>query len=570
MPFSAPLRTPDLSRPAGRLRAVAISALSGGCIWAAFAPVGWWWLAPVGVGLFTVSVLGHGWRFAAALGAMHGLTFFVPLLHWTGLYVGWGPWLALAGFQACYMAILGVATAAMRHIIERAPWAPWLLPVLVAALWIGQETLRSRLPWGGFPWGRLAFSQADSPLLWWASIGGAPAVTFAVAACGGCIAAMARYGLVRPGWFRMRALAALAPVAVPFGLMLSIFGVGFLSAAAAPAHEGEHSGQRVRIAVIQGNVPRAGLDFNAQRQAVLDNHAEQTHLLAVRVARGEVESPDVVIWPENSSDIDPYVNAEAAAAIDAAARAIGAPLLIGAVLDGPGDRIRNAGIVWDPMTGPGERYIKRHPVPFAEYVPHRDFFRLITEKVDLVRSDFAAGDRPGVLQLGPVRIGDVICFEVAYDELSADVVTGGAQLFVVQTNNATFGRTAQSRQQLAMIRLRAVEHGRFAVMASTTGISAIVSPRGTVLESTGLFTSEVLLRDARLATSSTLATTVGAWPLWIMSLVAAFAVAVAFGLSGTLSRTAVQSLGKKLRASGGDANGIGGISDHRSGESDHG
>jgi len=501
------------------------------------------------VGLFTLSLLGRGWRGAAVLGAIHGLAFFVPLLHWTGLYVGWWPWLALAGFQACYMAALGVATAAMRHLIEAAPRTVWLLPMLVAVLWVGQETLRSSIPWGGFPWGRLAFSQADSPLLWWAAVGGAPAVTFAVAACGGCIA-VAVYGLKGRA---DRPLAMLIPIAVPVVLILGIFGAALLSAALAPEPVGERAGRQVRIAVVQGNVPRMGLDFNAQRQAVLDNHATQTRLLAARVARGEVERPDVVIWPENSSDIDPYTDAAAAAVIDEAARAIGAPLLIGAVLDGPGDKIRNAGVVWDPVTGPGERYIKRHPVPFAEYIPYRDFFRLITTKVDLVRSDFAAGDRPGVMQLGPVRIGDVICFEVAYDELSADVVTGGAQLFVVQTNNATFGRSAQSSQQLAMVRLRAVEHGRFAVMASTTGISAIVAPRGTVLQSTELFTSEVLLGDVRPLASRTLATTVGAWPGWIMSLVAAFAVAVAFGLSRTSSRTVLSSPAKTLRASGGDA-----------------
>ncbi len=543
---------PDgLTGPVSRLRAVTFAVLSGGCVLAAFPPVGWWWLAPVGVGLLTLGLLGYGWRWAAILGAIHGLVFFVPLLHWTGLYVGWWPWIALAGFEACYLAALGAATAAMRHLVARASWTPWLLPPLVAVLWVGQETLRSSIPWGGFPWGRLAFSQAEGPLLWWAAIGGAPAVTFAVALCGGCIALAVRYGL-RGRSFGHRA-GATAFIVV---MVASVLGVGLAAAATRPGYPTSDSAERLRVAVVQGNVPRAGLDFNAQRQAVLNNHAEQTHQLAARVTRGEVGRPDVVIWPENSSDIDPYRDPGAAAVIDAAARAIGVPLLIGAVLDGPGEKVRNAGIVWHPATGPGETYIKRHPVPFAEYVPHRKFFRSITEKVDLVRSDFEAGDRPGVLQLGPVRVGDVICFEVAYDDLSADVVTGGGQLFVVQTNNATFGRTAQSKQQLAMVRLRAVEHGRVAVMASTTGISAIVSPRGTVLESTELFTSDVLLREVQLATSRTLATTAGAWPGWIMSLLAGLAVAVAFVSSRTSSRTtgrSPQRLGRTLRASGGDA-----------------
>src|SRR5690606_9274638 len=146
---------------------------------------------------------------------------------------------------------------------------------------------------------------------------------------------------------------------------------------------------------------------------------------------------------------------------------IGAPVLVGAVLRGPGpNQVRNAGLLWLPGTGPDQVYIKRHPVPFAEYVPLRRVARLVSEQVDRVRADFVAGSGPGVLRVGSVVLGDVICFEVAYDEVVRDTVTGGAQLLVVQTNNATFN-VAEARQQLAMVRLRAVEHGRDALMAST-------------------------------------------------------------------------------------------------------
>ena len=85
-------------------------------------------------------------------------------------------------------------------------------------------------------------------------------------------------------------------------------------------------------------------------------------------------------------------------------------------------------------------------------------------------------DRPGAL-------GDVICFEVAYDEVVRDTVTHGAQLLVVQTNNATFNE-AEARQQLAMVQVRAVEHGRAALMASTVGISAFVDESGAVHQAT--------------------------------------------------------------------------------------
>jgi apolipoprotein N-acyltransferase len=165
-----------------------------------------------------------------------------------------------------------------------------------------------------------------------------------------------------------------------------------------------------------------------------------------------------VVWPENSSDIDPLRDPAAGARISQAADAVGVPILVGAVLRGPGPgQVRNAGLLWRPGTGPDteQLYTKRHPVPFAEYVPMRDLARMVSSQVDRIRADFVPGTEPGVLRTGTAVLGDVICFEVAYDGLVRDTVTGGAQLLVVQTNNATFDE-AEALQQLAMVRLRAV------------------------------------------------------------------------------------------------------------------
>ena len=145
--------------------------------------------------------------------------------------------------------------------------------------------------------------------------------------------------------------------------------VGALAWLPLPGPSLTEGGPTSTVAVIQGDVPRAGLDFNAQRRAVLDNHVQQTLELAQDVAAGEEPQPDVVIWPENSSDIDPYTNADAAREIDRAAAAIDAPILVGAVVEGPGENVSNTAIVWDPDDGPGDTYVKRHPVPFGEYIP---------------------------------------------------------------------------------------------------------------------------------------------------------------------------------------------------------
>jgi apolipoprotein N-acyltransferase len=108
-------------------------------------------------------------------------------------------------------------------------------------------------------------------------------------------------------------------------------------------------------------------------------------------------------------------------------------------------------------------------------------------------------------------LGDVICFEVAYDGLVRDTVDGGAQLLVVQTNNATFD-VAEASQQLAMVRLRAVEHGRESLMASTVGVSGFVTPDGRVSAATGFNTAAVVVRQMRLGDGRTPATRAGVWP----------------------------------------------------------
>ena len=489
-----------------RLSAVWASLAAGAAgllLLVAFPPYNWWWAVPVGVALLAVATHRQRPRTGAVLGAVTGLALFVPLLSFTGLQVGWWPWLLLAAVQAGFVALLGAATAWTSVLVDRAGWY-W--PLVSGLLWVAQEALRSRVPFGGFPWGRLAFAQADAPAVRLAAFGGAPLVTFTVAAAGGLLA-MALWHLTAGQTDPVRRRIPRAAVAATAAAAVMALG------AAVPPPKA--SGRDVVVAVVQGNVPRMGLDFNAQRRAVLDNHVAATLQLADAVRAGRQPRPELVIWPENSSDIDPLLNPDAAARIDEAVAAVGVPILVGAVLQGPGPgKVRNAGLVWTPGAGPGQTYVKRHPVPFAEYVPMRSVVRRITTLVDRVRADFLAGDRPGVLTLAGTTIGDVICFEVAYDDLVRDTVTGGAQVLAVQTNNATFNY-AEATQQLAMVRLRAVEHGRPALMASTVGVSAFVDPDATVHQATAMNTQAVIVRTLRLDTGRTLATRLGTTVEWI-------------------------------------------------------
>jgi apolipoprotein N-acyltransferase len=506
-----------------RLRPLLLAPVAGVALLVSFPPYDLWWLAPVGVALLAVACHGRRMRTGALLGFLCGAVYLGVMLKWTGTQVGPMPWLLLSALQAAYLAVMGAASAWVSPLLVRRPalWGP-----MVGALWVGQEALRDRVPFGGFPWARLAFSQSDSPLLGLAALGGAPLVSFATAVAGGLLvhAGMSAVTVIRgtpsPRLFaRPAALVGVAVLVLVSGLAMPL---------------GEPGGRAVTVAIVQGNVPRLGLEFNAQRRAVLDNHVDGTLQLAADVAAGRHKQPDLVVWPENSSDIDPLRNADAAARISEAADAIKAPILVGA-LNRAGANVLNVGLVWHPGTGPGERYVKQHPVPFAEYVPFRSLARKVTSKVDLVRSDFIGGGRPGVLQLGPARIGDVICFEVAYDGIVRDTVLAGGQILAVQTNNATFD-VAEAEQQLAMVRLRAVEHGRHALMASTVGVSGFVDAHGRVYGATSFFTPAVIVRELHIDDGRTLATRLGALPEYLIIL-GALAALVAAALVRRATKT---------------------------------
>ena len=527
-----------------------LAVASGLALWLAFPSHDLWIMAPIGVALLALATRRVAAWQGALLGLVSGLACFVPLLSWSGGYVGALPWIALAVLESLYLALLGLACALLQRG-SASRGAGKVRPLVVALVWVAQEALRGSTPFGGFPWGRLAFSQADSPLAGLASLGGAPAVTFGVALMGGLLAAgVARLidersagrssihggdldggGTPGTGGGKVKSLRVASECLVCAIAVL-------LLPALIPRPT---DGPTARFLAVQGNVPRPGLNFNAERRAVLDNHARATQQAAAAVTAGTRLKPDLVVWPENASDIDPLRNPDAANVITAAVDAINTPLVLGAVLEEPLPMVSNASLLYLPGRGLTARYVKRHPVPFAEYIPYRSFFRTFSHKVDLVFSDFIAGTNVGVFRVpardgGTIAAGPIICFEVAYDALVRDTVDHGANVLLVQTNNATFGFTDESVQQLAISRIRAIEHGRSIVHVSTVGVSAMITPDGTAHQRSTLFTSTVLAADLPLRAERTIADRVGPWP----ELLASAAVAAMLAL-------AVVRLGRRRR-----------------------
>ena len=460
-----------------------LAALGGGLAMAcAFPPLAWWWIAPIAVLLCVLSTRRVRPLWAATYGAIAGAAFFGPLLFWMSV-VGVDAWISLTAICTAWWIGLFVA----QSFAQRCVW--W--PVVVPALWVASEAIRGAIPLGGFPWGRLAFSQAGGPLLPLNSIVGPAGVAYTLA-----FVACAVVYLLLDG----RSGAPLAPTIV---VAIGAVSLSMLLAFGYVAMNAVGTEDQVTIAVVQGGVPGSGLSAMGERRAVLENHAQLTRT-ALR-SRSEI---DLVVWPENSTDIDPFRDPSARRQIDEAVRTVGKPILVGAVVDAPNDpsRVANSGIVWDPETGPGARYVKRHPVPFGEFIPLRSFLGSLFDRFRLVPRDFIAGDTPGVLEIAGTMVGDVICFEVAYDSIVRDVVIAGAEIIVVQTNNATYAGTAQLEQQVAMSQVRAVEHGRSVVVAATSGISAVINPNGSIRSSIAANESGVIVERMALSNQQTVAT----------------------------------------------------------------
>lgn len=542
-------------RRSARLVRSVLAVGAGLLLSVAFPPHDLWLLAPLAVALLAMLVRGRRLRAAYGLGFLFGLGFLVPLLAWSRV-AGSDGWLVLSLLQALFVALIGPLCA----LAWRVPGSP----VWIGTAWVVGEAVRDRVPFGGFPWGRLAFVQpadgAIAPVTRLAAVGGAPLVTFAVALAGGFLAAgvltllpvLRTRGTGRNAARRGAVLVAGAVVLLGLGWLVPVPSNGEIDPrGASPAS--------ATVAAVQGNVPREGLDWMGQRRAVTRNHLLRTQELAADVAAGRKPAPDLVLWPENSSDLDPFLDQETAAVLSEASRSIDRPLLVGAVLRGPGEGfVRNAGLVWGPDGYLGSMYVKQHPVPFGEYLPGRAILeRLVGRFAESLPNDFLPGKSPGLLSIsgpgGSYRIGDVICFEVAYDGLVREVVDEEARLLVVQTNNASFGRGGETYQQMAMSRLRSIEHGRSTVVVATSGRSALIRPDGSVVDQSELYTPDVLTADLPLRSSRTLATRLGPVPEYLL---------VAFGLavpSGYLLRrrrflgTAPTSTGARRGAAPSDA-----------------
>ncbi len=499
-------------------------------------PYGLWPLLVIALPLLTLSVRGTRLRRAFGLGYLFGLGML-------GLAVGWvhvlGWWIAalLVAVEALFFGILGVALS----LVGRLRW--WVLAG--AACWVGVELAYSRVPFGGFGWTRIAYTAVDTPLAGFFPILGVAGVSFVVALVGQLVAWVVIEVATRGGRrMRPRLVPPLAGVAV-----LVLLGTALRGYQVEPSAGREGS---VDVGVVQGNVPGRGLEALGRARSVTNNHLSETVDLMARARLGEVRKPDFLLWPENSTDIDPLRDPITQLTVSGAVAVAAVPILVGAVTAGPGpDERQTTALWWDPQRGVLATYHKQNLVPFGEWIPFRAQLLPLVPILKEVGPQSVPGDQPGVLDVTvngrPIKIGDVICFELAYDDTVHAAVRGGAQVLLVQSNNATYGGTGQIEQQFAITRARAMEARREIAVATTNAVSGLIDRDGRVQYRTQPFTAAGFVASMPLRSALTPALRIGPWleiALTLLGLAGCCGGAVIRRRTGTGRRRSSRSIGQ--------------------------
>lgn len=473
------------------LMRIAVAVVGGVMSSLAFPREGIWPLIFISVALITLSVRNQGFSKSLLIGFAGGLGFYLSQIEWLSLYLGPVPWLALSILEAAIFAIGMLCVSLVWSKISKTKetiWKPLLLALSIASIWTAREWVSISLPYGGFPWSRLSQSQSDSPLANWVYWGGLGGLTFVVA----FVSVLSLIIVLK--WRTSSTLAKSCA-------MFTIAALFVIPAVTRPPINAEAG--ILRVGAVQGNA-NAGLFANPIRGSILQNHLDASKLLADKLRSKKL---DLVVWPENASDVSPFLDAKTAQTIRNEVDAnLGVPLIFGTIT-ARGDEIFNSSIMWKPNLGPVDWYDKKRPVPFAEYVPDRDFwYQLAPDLVGLISRGYSFGTRDGIFEVDSKKVGVLICFEIAIDDIGRDLVNQGAQVILSQTNNADFGHSDETFQQVAFAKLRAIETGRAVVNISTVGKSVIYSPDGRVLAELPTFESAAMAASVPLRTSKTPAT----------------------------------------------------------------
>lgn len=456
------------------------AAGAGGLPVLVFPEPGLWWAAYVVLVPALLLLQAAPTRREAALrGWLVGAGFVLAVHSW--LIPVTGPFMvAIAGV----VGLLWLPWGVLVHHALRGPLTAGraLIALLVVpAGWVLIETARSWEHLGG-PWGLLGASQWQvTPALDLAAIGGVWLVSAAVVAVNTAVV-VAASTVERPT--RAVAVAAVAALAA------STIAWSTVRPTSEPYGD-------LRIGVVQpGTV----------------EDAEERLAAGERITRELVDADlDLVAWGESSVAMDlpsiPDLQARLARLTDT----VGAPLLVN-VDARTGERgILKSAVLIGP-DGVRDRYDKTRLVPFGEYVPLRPLLGWITGVTDATAQDRIRGDGLELMDIGPVRLGALVCFESAFPDMTRRLAVEGADLVVVQSSTWTFQQSWAPEQHASLAAVRAAESGRPVVHATLTGQSAAFDARGRPLgPPLGTDETGFVVYDVPLVQTTTPYAVLGAW-----------------------------------------------------------
>lgn len=487
-----------LSRPAADVLAL----LAGALLPLAFAPVGWVPLAILAPAMLFLLWLDVTPRRALWRGFLFGLGQFGVGVSW--IYVAIHDFgysgVPLAVFlTSLFVAFLALFPATLGYACTRFLRAtpPWRLALLFPAAWTLWEWIRGWIL-TGFPWLHLGYSQIDMPLRGLAPLLGVYGVTLAAAFTAGLLA------LIVLGSWQRRAV-----ILVPGALLWGV------SAGLAQIEWTEPSGEPMRVALVQGNVPQ---DTKWRPELVTYTLNLYADLTRQHWDRRLIVWPEAAITAFHHEVADDYL-----AGLRREARAHGTDIVLGIPVREPGAR-RYYNSLLSLSDTPGF-YHKRHLVPFGDYVPLQEWLRGLIRFFDLPMSGFSPGplDQP-LLEAAGQKIAGTVCYEDVFgEELIPSLPT--ATLLLNATNNAWYGDSLAPHQHLQMSRMRAVETGRSLLRVTTNGVSAIVDPHGRLVARSPQFVTTVLTGEVVPYRGSTPYVHVGNYPvlMWL-AMVLAFGV----------------------------------------------
>lgn len=435
-----------------------LALLSGVLLPFAFAPFKVYTFAYLSLAILLYTWLHASPRQAFSRGFIFGLGMFTTGTSWIYISIhnfGNASVLLSTFITALFVLYLSLFPAVMGFIFRYffARKALWIRCLCVfPALWVSFEFLRAWL-FTGFPWLLVGYTQMETFMRGFAPLLGVYGVSFLVALLSGILVCLGHRTS-----FKLKIINVL----LFFGLFLigwRLEGHVFTKPVSDP----------IAVSVVQGNI----------KQQIKWQADQLKNILAIyNTLTDQHWNSKIIVWPEAAVPALPRQLPDYFKQLSTSAKQHNSAIILGAPIVNDANQYYNGMLV----VGNGEGvYLKRHLVPFGEYIPLTWLFAPVMKSFNVPMSDFSKGaSEQGSFIANNVPIAPYICYEIAYSIEVLDTIRDN-QLIVLITDDSWFGQSIALAQHLQMARMRALETGRYLLACANTGISAIVDNFGKVI-----------------------------------------------------------------------------------------